>query len=70
MSTLASELRAVRKIGRHPNLTRLLCDDCAVTSLVTDFVSLGSLDVLAKIEERDERAITDVLLAAAMQMLD
>jgi hypothetical protein len=30
----------------------------------------GTLDVLAKIEERDERAITDVLLAAAMETLD
>ena len=75
IGTLAAELEIFRKLGRHPNLTRLLAvtrrDDGAVTSLVTEFAPLGSLDdVLAKIEERDERATTDVLFAAAMQTLD
>ena len=73
-STLAAELEVFRKLGRHPNLTRLLCvtrEDGAVTSLVTEFAPLGSLDdVLVKLEERDERASTDVLLAAATQTLD
>ena len=75
VSTLAAELEVFRKLGRHPNLTRLLAvtrrDDGAVMSLVTEFAAMGSLDdVLARLEERDERATTDVLLEAAMQTLD
>ena len=39
-----------------------------MTSLVTEFAPLGSLDdLLAKLEERDERASTDVLLSAGMR---
>ena len=42
-----------------------------MTSLVTEFAAIGSLDgVLAQLEERDERAMTDVLLEAAMHMLE
>jgi hypothetical protein len=74
-STLAAELAVFKRLGRHPNLTKLLAvmysDRGDVTSLVTEFATLGSVDnVLAVIEERDERATTDVLLTAAMQMLD
>ena len=73
--TLAAELKIFGKLGRHPNLTRLLGvvrnDAGAVTSLVTEFAGRGSLDdVLAQIEEQDERATSEVLLAAAMQALD
>ena len=74
-STLAAELEVFGKLGRHPNLTRLLGvvrnDAGAVTSLVTEFAGRGSLDdVLAQIEEQDERATSEVLLTAAMQALD
>jgi len=74
-STLAAELDVFKKLGRHPNLTRLLAvtrsDEGSVTSLVTEFAKLGSLDqVLVLAEERDERATSQVLLTAAMQALD
>jgi serine/threonine protein kinase len=73
--TLAAELEVFKKLGRHPNLTKLMAVMCSdrgdVTSLVTEFAQLGSLDnVLAAAEERDEKATSEVLLTAAMQTLD
>jgi secreted trypsin-like serine protease len=74
-STLGAELNVFKTLGRHPNLTRLLAVTCSdsgvVTSLVTEFAELGSLDhVLSDLSERDQSATADVLLTAAMQVLD
>ena len=74
-STLGAELKVFKTLGRHPNLTRLLAvtysNSGVVTSLVTEFAELGSLDhVLTKLNKSRESATTDVLLTAAMQVLD
>ena len=74
-ATLAAELQVFKKLGRHPNLTRLfavvLNDSRNVSSLVTEFADLGSLDnVLMSLEERGENATAAVLLTAALQTLE
>jgi hypothetical protein len=74
-STLGAELKVFKTLGRHANLTRLYAVTCsesgAVTSLVTEFAELGSLDhVLNNLSESHESATADVLLTAAMQVLD
>jgi serine/threonine protein kinase len=74
-STLGAELKVFKMLGRHANLTRLYAVTCsdlgAVTSLVTEFAELGSLDhVLNNLSEIHESATADVLLTAAMQVLD
>jgi hypothetical protein len=73
--TLSTELKVFKTLGRHPNLTRLLAvtfsESGAVTSLVTEYAELGSLDhVLTNLSERHDGATSDVLLTAAMQVLD
>ena len=58
-----------RRLGRLLCVTRR--GDGVVANLVTEFAPLGSLnDVLANIEEQDEKATSDVLLSCAMQTLD
>jgi serine/threonine protein kinase len=74
-STLGAELKVFKTLGRNPNLTRLLAvtysDSGTVTSLVTEFAELGSLDhVLTNLNQSRESATADVLLTAAMQVLD
>jgi len=74
-ATLAAELQVFKKLGRHPNLTRLFAvivnDSGNVSSLVTEFAELGSLDnVLMSLEERGENATAAVLLTAAIQTLE
>jgi len=63
------------KLGRHTNLTRLLavlcCGAGVVTSLVTEFAELGSLEkVLMALTENDANAMTSVLLTTALQAVD
>ena len=70
-----AELQVFTKLGRHPNLTRLFAvvvdDSRNVSSLVTEFAELGSLDnVLMSLEERGENATAAVLLTAALQTLE
>jgi len=72
---IAAELQVFKKLGRHPNLTRLFAvivnDSGNVSSLVTEFAELGSLDnVLMSLEERGENATAAVLLTAAIQTLE
>jgi hypothetical protein len=74
-STLGAELKVFKTLGRHVNLTRLFAVTCsesgAVTSLVLEFADLGSFDhVLTNLSEGHESATADVLLTAAMQVLD
>jgi serine/threonine protein kinase len=74
-STLGAELKVFKTLGRHANLTRLFAVTCsesgAVTSLVLEFADLGSFDhVLTNLSESHESATADVLLTAAMQVLD
>jgi serine/threonine protein kinase len=69
---IAAERQVFKKLGRHPNLTRLFAviinDSRNVSSLVTEFADLGSLDnVLMSLEERGENATAAVLLTAALQ---
>ena len=71
--TLAAELRVFAVLGRHPSLTRLKAvtyDDAGcLTSLITEFAELGSLDhVLVDCVERGEAAAADVLVTAALQV--
>jgi hypothetical protein len=74
-STLGAELKVFKTLGRHANLTRLLAvaysDSGSVTGWLTEFAELGSLDhVLTNLSDRHESATADVLLTAAMQVLD
>ena len=72
--TLAAELQVFGRLGRHPNLTRLLaviCSGTRVTHLVAELAPLGSLDrVLLKLEEDGTPATIDVQLECAMQVCD
>jgi len=72
---IAAERQVFKKLGRHPNLTRLFAviinDSRNVSCLVTEFAELGSLDnVLMSLEERGENATAAVLLTAALQTLE
>jgi len=74
-ATLATELQVFKKLGSHTNLTRLFAvvvnDSGNVSSLVTEFADLGSLDnVLMSLEERGENVIVDVLLTVTLQTLE
>jgi hypothetical protein len=74
-STLGTELKVFKTLGRHPNLTRLLAvvcrASCAVTMLVTEFAERGSLDhVLSNLSANNESVTADVLLTVVMQVLD
>lgn len=72
--SLVPELDVFTKLGRHPNLTRLLAVTrlgSEVVSLVTEFAELGSLDhVLMSLEDADQSASVAVLLAAGLQVID
>ena len=72
---LDTELEVFAKIGNHPFLTRLVAvmssDSQDGTVLVTEFAELGSLDkVLTNLSEKREKASTEVLLKAALQVLE
>jgi serine/threonine protein kinase len=73
---LNTELEVFAKIGNHPFLTRLVAvmslnDSEDGTVLVTEFAELGSLDkVLTNLSEKREKASTEVLLRAALQVLE
>jgi serine/threonine protein kinase len=73
---LNTELEVFAKIGNHPFLTRLVAvmslnDSEDGTVLVTEFAELGSLDkVLTNLSEKRENARTEVLLRAALQVLE
>jgi serine/threonine protein kinase len=73
---LNTELEVFAKIGNHPFLTRLvavmsLSDSKDGTVLVTEFAELGSLDkVLTNLSENREKARVEVLLRAALQVLE
>jgi serine/threonine protein kinase len=75
ISTLAAELNVFIILGKHPNLTRLVAvvrsDTGDVVSLVTEFAEMGSFEnVLTDVTDRGQKATADVLLTAAMQVLD
>jgi serine/threonine protein kinase len=72
---LDTELEVFARIGNHPFLTRLVAvmpsDSQDGTLLVTEFAELGSLDkVLTNLTEKREKASTEVLLRAALQVLE
>jgi serine/threonine protein kinase len=70
---LDTELEVFAKIGNHPFLTRLVAVMSSEygTVLVTEFAELGSLDkVLTNLSEKREKASTEVLLRAALQVLE
>jgi hypothetical protein len=75
ISTLTAELNVFMILGKHPNLTRLVAvvrsDTGDVVNLLTEFAEMGSFDnVLTDVTDRGQKATADVLLTAAMQVLD
>ena len=72
--TLAAELQVFGRLGRHPNLTRLIAvifQGERVTHFVAELASMGLLDrVLCKLEEDGTPANNEVLLECAMQVCD
>jgi serine/threonine protein kinase len=76
---LDTELEVFAKIGNHPFLTRLVAvmssdskdGTVLVRCFVTEFAELGSLDkVLTNLSEKREKARVEVLLRAALQVLE
>jgi hypothetical protein len=78
-NVLDTELEVFAKIGNHPFLTRLVAvmssdskdGTVLVRCFVTEFAELGSLDkVLTNLSENREKARVEVLLRAALQVLE
>ena len=71
--SLAAELQVFGRLGRHPNLTRLIAvifQGERVTHLVAELAPMGSLDgVLCKLEEDGTLATNEVLLECTMQIV-
>lgn len=74
LGTLSAELDVFARLGRHPNLTRLIAivrSGERITCLVTELAPLGSLDgVLKQLEEDGSSASDNVLMESAMQLCD